>query len=73
MTHPLLPEAGFIRLFTVLQIIPLSKSTWRAGVKSGRFPKPIILGERSIAWRVEDIRRFIESDANYCTDSILNR
>ena len=65
MTHPLLPEAGFVRLSPVLQIVPLSKSTWRAGVKSGRFPQPITLGERSIAWRVEDIRRFIESDGKY--------
>jgi len=42
-------------------IIPVSKSTWWAGVRSGRFPQPVrTLGERITAWRVEDIRALIE-------------
>jgi prophage regulatory protein len=41
--------------------IPVSKSTWWAGVKDGRFPKPVKLSTRVTAWRVEDIRDFIES------------
>jgi Prophage CP4-57 regulatory protein (AlpA) len=36
------------------------RSTWRAGVKSGRFPKPVKLGPHTTAWKVEDIRTFIE-------------
>lgn len=40
--------------------IPVSKSTWWAGVKSGRFPKPIKLGPRITAWRAEDIARILE-------------
>ena len=39
-----LPETGFIRLPIVLHHIPVSKSTWWAGVKSGRYPKPVKLG-----------------------------
>ncbi|MBE0616240.1 MAG: AlpA family phage regulatory protein [Burkholderiales bacterium] len=55
-----LPETGFIRLSTLLQIIPVSKSTWWAGVKSGRYPQPVrTLGARITAWRVEDIRALI--------------
>ncbi len=60
MTHPILPETGFVRLPTVLKVIPVSKSTWWAGVKDGRFPKPVKLGPKTTAWRVEDIRRLIE-------------
>ena len=56
-----LPEAGFIRLPTVLIFIPVGKSTWWEGVKSGRFPKPIKLSTRVAAWRVEDIRSLIEN------------
>lgn len=41
-------------------IIPVKKSCWWAGVKSGRFPKPVKLGPRITAWRVEDIRALIE-------------
>lgn len=57
----LLPETGFVRLATILKIIPVGKTTWWAGVKSGRFPEAIKLGERTTAWRVEDIRTLIES------------
>ena len=58
--HNILPEVGFIRLPTVLALIPVSKSTWWEGIKNGRFPKPIKLGPRTTAWRVEDIRHLIE-------------
>nr|WP_213290168.1 AlpA family phage regulatory protein [Bradyrhizobium sp. sGM-13] len=50
---------GFVRLSGILAPrgpIPVSKSTWWAGVKGGRYPKPVKLGPRITAWRVEDIR-----------------
>ena len=61
-----LPETGFVRLCSILAPIgpiPVSKSTWWAGVKSGRYPKPVKLGPRITAWRVEDIRALIEAGA----------
>jgi len=61
----LLPKAGFVRLSTILKIIPISKSTWWAGVKSGRFPKSIKLSRRITAWRVEDIQNLITQGATY--------
>ncbi len=63
---PQLPQAGFVRLSKILAPggpIPVSKSTWWAGVKTGRFPKPVKLGPRITAWRVEDIRRLIATGA----------
>lgn len=59
-----LPVTGFLRLRSIVGrdgLIPISKSTWWAGVKDGRFPKPVKLGARITAWRVEDIRRLIET------------
>lgn len=59
-----LPQTGFLRLNAVLAPkgpIPVGRSTWWAGVKDGRFPKPVKLGARITAWRVEDIRSFIEN------------
>ncbi len=56
-----LPETGFLRLNEVLKLIPVSRSTWWAGVKDGRFPKPVKLSENITAWRVEDIRALIAS------------
>ncbi|MBL3528367.1 MAG: transcriptional regulator [gamma proteobacterium endosymbiont of Lamellibrachia anaximandri] len=66
-----LPETGFLRLSHIIgnpkadpptpAIIPVGKSTWWAGVSSGRFPKPVkIGGGRATFWRVEDIRALIE-------------
>ncbi len=65
-----LPETGFLRLPQILgnpksnpptiALIPVGKSTWREGVKSGRFPKPVKLGPRITVWRVEDIRALLE-------------
>ncbi len=58
-----LPETGYLRLPSVLRFFPVGKSTWWEGVKSGRFPKPVKLGPRITAWRVEDIRALIEHAA----------
>ncbi|WP_084679122.1 nucleoside monophosphate kinase [Methylocystis sp. ATCC 49242] len=56
-------RTGFVRLSSILAPkgpIPVSRSTWWAGVKEGRFPKPLKLGPRTTVWSVEDIRALIE-------------
>lgn len=61
------PEIGFLRIGQIVKtpgkaeppLIPVSRSTWLAGVKSGRFPRAYKLGVRTTAWRVEDIRKLI--------------
>lgn len=65
-----LPETGFLRLPQIVgnprtkppmpPLIPVSRSTWWAGVRTGRFPQPIKLGPKTTVWRVEDIRALIE-------------
>ncbi|WP_342129807.1 helix-turn-helix transcriptional regulator [Hydrogenophaga sp. OTU3427] len=40
-------------------LIPIGKSSWWAGVKSGRFPQPIKLGSRTTCWRKSDIDALI--------------
>lgn len=69
-----LPETGYLRLTQIIgnpkanppipPIIPISKSTWWSGVKSGLYPSPVKLGPRITAWRVEDILNFITRDTN---------
>jgi prophage regulatory protein len=56
----LLPETGFLRLPTILKLIPIGKSSWWEGVKSGKYPKPVYIGQRVTAWRAEDVRALIE-------------
>ena len=68
-----LPSTGYLRLAQIIgnakakppipPIIPVSRSTWWNGVRTGRFPKPVHhLGRRITAWRVEDIRTLIENN-----------
>jgi len=52
------------RLLRLKQIIPekipISKSSWWNGIASGKFPKPMKLGERTTVWRESDIDSLIE-------------
>lgn len=70
-----IPETGYLRLPQIVgkpasgsapaipALFPVSKSTWWAGVRAGRYPKPVKLGERITAWKVEDIRALIDQVA----------
>lgn len=60
MQNPTQQTTRYMRLPQVLEIIPVSKSTWWAGVKSGRFPKSIKLGSGITVWKESDILAFIE-------------
>jgi len=64
-----LPDEGFVRTKQILgdkkadppipAVIPVSNSTWWAGVKKGRFPKPKKISENITVWDVKDIRKLI--------------
>jgi len=71
MQHQTLNESGFLRIKQILgdknelppvqPIFPVSKSSWWAGVKDGRYPKPVKLGPKTTAWKVSDIRNLLDS------------
>jgi len=66
-----LPETGYLRLRQIIgdpkanppipPIIPVSRSSWLEGVRSGRYPKSLKLGPRTTVWSVEAIRDFLAS------------
>jgi prophage regulatory protein len=64
-----LPSEGYLRLPQILgnpkanipALIPISKSSWWAGIKAGRYPKGVKLGPRTTVWTVESIRALIKS------------
>lgn len=56
----LLPETGFLRLPQVLELIPVGRASWWAGIKDGRYPKPVKRAPRTTAWKAEDIRALIK-------------
>ncbi len=57
------PSTGFLDIPKILGVIPISKSSWWAGVKSGKYPKPIKHGGRTF-WKAQDIHALIESIEN---------
>lgn len=72
VTYPL-PETGYLRLHQIIgrparkgrpaipALIPVSRSTWWAGVKTRRYPQPVRhLGQRITVWRVEDVLALVE-------------
>jgi len=60
-TPPTIPVTGYLRLPQILAIFPVGKSTWWAGCKTGRFPKPVKIGPRTTAWLAEDIIALLET------------
>lgn len=72
--HPgaLLPATGYLRLLQIIgrkpsandpgfpALVPVSASTLWLWVRDGKFPKPVKLGERVTAWRVEDVRAYLD-------------
>ena len=60
-----LPDKGFLRQSELIpEILPFSAATLWRKVKSGEFPKPIRLSKRITAWRVEDIRIWLDNLIN---------
>jgi prophage regulatory protein len=56
------PEFGLVRLAEIVApngVLPISRSSFLAGVKAGRFPQPVKLGPRTTAWDAAEIRAFI--------------
>jgi prophage regulatory protein len=59
------PETAFLRLSQILgdldanppvaPIIPVSRSAWWAGVKTGTYPPPVKLSPRVTVWRASDV------------------
>lgn len=62
-----LPKTGLLRIKQVLRFVPVSRSNWWAGVRSGRYPKPLKLSERVTVWRAADIRQLVEKGRHDAT------
>ena len=66
MSEPIeFPATGYVRLKAILRFIPVSASTWWAGVRKGYYPKPVKLGPKMTAWRAEDIHEFFKTGVKF--------
>jgi len=53
--------AGLLREREVLELVPISRSTWLRMVERGEAPKPLKLGARAVVYRAADVQAFIAS------------
>jgi prophage regulatory protein len=57
-----IPLSGYVRQSQLVPaVLPFSAATLWRKVNDGSFPQPVKLSARITAWRVEDIRRWMES------------
>lgn len=62
-TQTQLPPTSFgrlLRLPQVLEIYPVGRTHWWSGVKSGRYPQPVHLTSRTVAWFSSDIEELVQ-------------
>ena len=56
------PEAGqLLRLEAVISLIGMKRSWILQKVKDGKFPKPLRLSPRAVAWRQSDVMEWINA------------
>lgn len=58
-----LEQAGFLRIGDVLSVFPVSRASWYAGIKAGKYPKSEPLGPRARGWRKSDVKNLIDGIA----------
>lgn len=50
----------YLRLNQVLEIIPVSRSTWYRGINEGIYPKQVKLSHKIAAWKLSEINLCVE-------------
>jgi predicted DNA-binding transcriptional regulator AlpA len=65
-----IPAVAFLKIWHIIgdpkavppvpALIPVGRTTFLNRVKDGTYPQPVKLGDRSVAWRAQDIRALIE-------------
>jgi len=48
-----------MRLKQVLSFLPISQSSWYAGIEKGLYPKPLALSDSTKVYRVSDIKALL--------------
>lgn len=61
MIHNTSKPSRMLRLPTVLDRVPFSKTEIYRRVRTGEFPKPISIGVRAVAWLESDIEQYIQN------------
>lgn len=50
-----------LKLNQVLELVPVSRSTWLRGIDDGLYPKPVKISPKLNVWRKKDIEHFLHN------------
>ena len=53
-------DQRYLRLRSVLELIPVSRSTWYLWIQRGIAPKPTHISLRVAAWKAQDIKDLLD-------------
>jgi len=63
-TFDTLPDTGYLRQAQLIpHVVPFSSATLWRKCKAGQFPRPTKLSERISAWKVGDVRKWLDTQA----------
>ena len=48
-----------LRLPSVLGYVPFKRSTLWKLIRDGKFPRPVKIGQRAVAWKLSEVRHFV--------------
>jgi predicted DNA-binding transcriptional regulator AlpA len=72
-TQPTIPAEGYIRVSQLLgtrrgtiPILPISRRGLYAWIKAGRWPAPVTLGPKVIAWPASVVRTALQEMESLC-------
>jgi len=65
-------STDLLRLKQVLEIVPVSRSVWYAGVKKGVYPASVKIGLRATAWRRCDLEALASRFGNVWDERALS-
>jgi predicted DNA-binding transcriptional regulator AlpA len=64
-------EDKLLRINQIIpDILPISKTSWWNGVKSGLYPQPVKLGPRTTAWRESDVMKIVSQGVKYDKEAV---
>lgn len=55
-----LPKTGLVRSWVVLHFFPFSDEHLRKQIAAGRFPAPVKIGKRAVAWEAPKLHAHLE-------------
>jgi predicted DNA-binding transcriptional regulator AlpA len=67
-----LPNSALLRLSTLKDwgLLPLSRSTLWRKIRSGDFPQPVKVSSNAVAWRVDEIRCWLDNPSGYRSSNV---